>query len=65
MFFLSFFFSEKLYKPFAETKCSFIDTVEDLVALNEKLCKLTEFAVDLEVKNKSQPCWTVLIIPMF
>lgn len=33
----------------AETKLSFIDTLEDLVALNEKLCQLSEFAVDLEV----------------
>ncbi|XP_044067461.1 exosome component 10 [Siniperca chuatsi] len=38
----------QMYKPMAETKCSFIDTLEDLVALNEKLCKLSEFAVDLE-----------------
>ncbi|XP_075898081.1 exosome complex component 10 [Nelusetta ayraudi] len=38
----------QLYKPIEETKCSFVNTVEDLVALNEKLCKLTEFAVDLE-----------------
>ncbi|XP_074501251.1 exosome complex component 10 [Sebastes fasciatus] len=38
----------QMYKPMAETKCSFIDTLEDLVALNEKLCKLPEFAVDLE-----------------
>ncbi|XP_041801768.1 exosome component 10 [Chelmon rostratus] len=38
----------QMYKPVAETKCSFIDTLEDLVALNEKLCKLSEFAVDLE-----------------
>uniref|UniRef100_A0A3B4TS64 Exosome complex component 10 n=1 Tax=Seriola dumerili TaxID=41447 RepID=A0A3B4TS64_SERDU len=30
------------------TKCSFIDALEDLVALNEKLCRLSEFAVDLE-----------------
>uniref|UniRef100_A0A7N8XLL9 Exosome complex component 10 n=1 Tax=Mastacembelus armatus TaxID=205130 RepID=A0A7N8XLL9_9TELE len=28
--------------------CSFVDALEDLVALNEKLCKLSEFAVDLE-----------------
>lgn len=34
-----------------ETKYSFIETLEDLVALNEKLCKLYEFAVDLEVKD--------------
>uniref|UniRef100_A0A8C2XEY5 Exosome complex component 10 n=1 Tax=Cyclopterus lumpus TaxID=8103 RepID=A0A8C2XEY5_CYCLU len=33
------------------TKCSFIDSLEDLVALNEKLCKLSEFAVDLEHHN--------------
>ncbi|XP_070825567.1 exosome complex component 10 [Chaetodon trifascialis] len=38
----------QMYKPVTETKCSFIDTLEDLVALNEKLCKLSEFAVDLE-----------------
>uniref|UniRef100_A0A8C4NZH7 Exosome component 10 n=1 Tax=Dicentrarchus labrax TaxID=13489 RepID=A0A8C4NZH7_DICLA len=37
-----------MYKPMDETRCSFIDTLEDLVALNEKLCKLSEFAVDLE-----------------
>uniref|UniRef100_A0A8C9YVF0 Exosome complex component 10 n=1 Tax=Sander lucioperca TaxID=283035 RepID=A0A8C9YVF0_SANLU len=39
---------ESMYKPLTETKCSFIDTLDDLVALNEKLCKLSEFAVDLE-----------------
>uniref|UniRef100_A0A672ICD6 Exosome complex component 10 n=1 Tax=Salarias fasciatus TaxID=181472 RepID=A0A672ICD6_SALFA len=38
----------QMYKPLAETKLSYIDTLEDLVALNEKLCKLSEFAVDLE-----------------
>ncbi|XP_068997255.1 exosome complex component 10 [Embiotoca jacksoni] len=38
----------QLYKPMDETKFTFIDTLEDLVALNEKLCKLSEFAVDLE-----------------
>ncbi|XP_029291840.1 exosome complex component 10 [Cottoperca gobio] len=38
----------QMYKPVDETKCSFIDSLEDLVALNEKLCKLSEFAVDLE-----------------
>lgn len=38
-----------MYKPLAETNCQFIDTLDDLVALNEKLCKTTEFAVDLEV----------------
>ncbi|XP_059189990.1 exosome component 10 [Centropristis striata] len=38
----------QMYKPLDETKCSHIDALEDLVALNEKLCKLSEFAVDLE-----------------
>ncbi|XP_024915065.1 exosome complex component 10 isoform X2 [Cynoglossus semilaevis] len=38
----------QMYKPLAETTCSFIDTLEDLVALNEKLCTSSEFAVDLE-----------------
>uniref|UniRef100_A0AAY5F050 Exosome complex component 10 n=1 Tax=Electrophorus electricus TaxID=8005 RepID=A0AAY5F050_ELEEL len=38
----------QMYKPLAETSCKFIDTLEDLVALNEKLAKTTEFAVDLE-----------------
>ncbi|XP_076859303.1 exosome complex component 10 [Brachyhypopomus gauderio] len=38
----------QMYKPLAETSCTFIDTLEDLVALNEKLAKTTEFAVDLE-----------------
>ncbi|XP_056896184.1 exosome component 10 [Takifugu flavidus] len=38
----------QLYKIVEETKCSFITTLEDLVALNEKLCQLSEFAVDLE-----------------
>uniref|UniRef100_A0A665THB1 Exosome complex component 10 n=1 Tax=Echeneis naucrates TaxID=173247 RepID=A0A665THB1_ECHNA len=38
----------QMYKPMAETKCTFIDSLEDLVALNEKLCGLSEFAVDLE-----------------
>lgn len=38
----------QMYKPIAETNFSFIDSLEDLVALNEKLCKLSEFAVDLE-----------------
>uniref|UniRef100_A0A8C7QNB0 Exosome complex component 10 n=1 Tax=Oncorhynchus mykiss TaxID=8022 RepID=A0A8C7QNB0_ONCMY len=38
----------QMYKPLAETKCSFIDTLEDLVAVNEKLAKTSEFAVDLE-----------------
>lgn len=40
-----------MYKPIAETKCSFVETLEDLVALNEKLCKESEFAVDLEVRD--------------
>lgn len=34
-----------------ESNFTFIDTLEDLVALNEKLCKLSEFAVDLEVRD--------------
>uniref|UniRef100_A0A8C2XEW8 Exosome complex component 10 n=1 Tax=Cyclopterus lumpus TaxID=8103 RepID=A0A8C2XEW8_CYCLU len=38
-------------QPISKTKCSFIDSLEDLVALNEKLCKLSEFAVDLEHHN--------------
>uniref|UniRef100_A0A672ZIP0 Exosome complex component 10 n=1 Tax=Sphaeramia orbicularis TaxID=375764 RepID=A0A672ZIP0_9TELE len=38
----------QMYRPMAETKCSFIHNLEDLVALNGKLCKLSEFAVDLE-----------------
>ncbi|CAN9515579.1 unnamed protein product [Ophioblennius macclurei] len=38
----------QMYKPVTETKLSYIDALEDLVALNEKLCKLSEFAVDLE-----------------
>ncbi|XP_070695429.1 exosome complex component 10 [Pempheris klunzingeri] len=38
----------QMYKPMAETKFSYVDTLEDLVALNEKLCKMSEFAVDLE-----------------
>ncbi|XP_036960966.1 exosome component 10 [Acanthopagrus latus] len=38
----------KMYKPMDESNFTFIDTLEDLVALNEKLCKLSEFAVDLE-----------------
>uniref|UniRef100_A0A8C8HUC0 Exosome complex component 10 n=1 Tax=Oncorhynchus tshawytscha TaxID=74940 RepID=A0A8C8HUC0_ONCTS len=38
----------QMYKPLAETKCSFIDNLEDLVAVNEKLAKTSEFAVDLE-----------------
>lgn len=40
----------QMYKPLAETKCSFIDNLEDLVAVNEKLAKTSEFAVDLEVQ---------------
>nr|XP_055044666.1 exosome component 10 [Misgurnus anguillicaudatus] len=38
----------QMYKPIAESSCHFIDTLEDLVALNEKLAKTSEFAVDLE-----------------
>ncbi|XP_043079971.1 exosome component 10 isoform X2 [Puntigrus tetrazona] len=38
----------QLYKPLAESTCQFINTLDDLVALNEKLAKTSEFAVDLE-----------------
>ncbi|XP_061908212.1 exosome component 10 [Entelurus aequoreus] len=38
----------QMYKPLEETSCTFIDTLEDLVALNEKLDQVSEFAVDLE-----------------
>ncbi|XP_063064983.1 exosome component 10 [Engraulis encrasicolus] len=38
----------QMYKPLDETSCHFVDTLDDLVSLNEKLCKTTEFAVDLE-----------------
>ncbi|KAL1021159.1 hypothetical protein UPYG_G00009580 [Umbra pygmaea] len=38
----------QMYKPLTETKCSFIDNLEDLVAVNGKLTKSSEFAVDLE-----------------
>lgn len=38
----------QMYKPLAETKLSFIDSLEDLVALNEKLTQASEIAVDLE-----------------
>ncbi|KAG5281909.1 hypothetical protein AALO_G00050130 [Alosa alosa] len=38
----------QMYKPLDETNCQFIDTLDDLVALNEKLCNTTVFAVDLE-----------------
>uniref|UniRef100_A0A8C5A3Q4 Exosome component 10 n=1 Tax=Gadus morhua TaxID=8049 RepID=A0A8C5A3Q4_GADMO len=38
----------QMFRPMEETKCSFIDTLEELVALNETLCKVSEFAVDLE-----------------
>ncbi|XP_067226929.1 exosome component 10 isoform X1 [Chanodichthys erythropterus] len=38
----------QMYKPLAESTCQFINTLDDLVALNEKLAKTTEFAVDLE-----------------
>uniref|UniRef100_A0A8C1L115 Exosome complex component 10 n=1 Tax=Cyprinus carpio TaxID=7962 RepID=A0A8C1L115_CYPCA len=37
-----------MYKPLAESTCQFINTLDDLVALNEKLAKVSEFAVDLE-----------------
>ncbi|KAI5621953.1 exosome component 10, partial [Silurus asotus] len=38
----------QMYKVLAATSCQFINTLEDLAALNEKLNKMTEFAVDLE-----------------
>ncbi|KAB5567687.1 hypothetical protein PHYPO_G00235740 [Pangasianodon hypophthalmus] len=38
----------QMYKALAETTCQFINNLEDLAALNEKLNKTTEFAVDLE-----------------
>lgn len=38
----------QMYKAMTETTFSLIDALEDLVALNEKLCRLSEFAVDLE-----------------
>ncbi|KAJ3587152.1 hypothetical protein NHX12_013542 [Muraenolepis orangiensis] len=38
----------QMFRPLADTKCSFINTLEDLVLLNETLCKVSEFAVDLE-----------------
>ncbi|XP_076019569.1 exosome complex component 10 [Genypterus blacodes] len=38
----------QMYKPIDETTCCFVDTLEDLVELNGKLCKVSEFAVDLE-----------------
>ena len=49
-FYFFFFGGVQMFKPMEETKCSFIDTLEDLVALNETLCKVSEFAVDLEVR---------------
>lgn len=39
-----------MYKPMSDTKLTFIDSLEDLVALTEKLCSSSEFAVDLEVQ---------------
>ncbi|XP_052449326.1 exosome component 10 isoform X2 [Carassius gibelio] len=38
----------QMYKPLAECSCQFINTLDELVALNEKLAKVSEFAVDLE-----------------
>ncbi|XP_033825559.1 exosome component 10 [Periophthalmus magnuspinnatus] len=38
----------QMYKELAETKLTYIDTLEELVTLNEKLCQQHEFAVDLE-----------------
>ena len=49
-FFSAFFCGVQMFRPMEETKCSFIDTLEELVALNETLCKVSEFAVDLEVR---------------
>ncbi len=39
-----------MYKPLAESTCQFISTLDDLVALNEKLARMSAFAVDLEVR---------------
>ncbi|KAG2459298.1 EXOSX protein, partial [Polypterus senegalus] len=39
----------QMYKPLLETSCHLINTLDDLVELNEKLAKSSEFAVDLEV----------------
>ncbi|XP_066546563.1 exosome complex component 10 [Amia ocellicauda] len=38
----------QMYKPLDETSCQFIASLEELVELNEKLAKCSEFAVDLE-----------------
>ncbi|XP_028849800.1 exosome complex component 10 [Denticeps clupeoides] len=38
----------QMFKPLSDTSCLFVNTLEDLVALNEKLARTTEFAVDLE-----------------
>uniref|UniRef100_A0AAY4BPG9 Exosome complex component 10 n=1 Tax=Denticeps clupeoides TaxID=299321 RepID=A0AAY4BPG9_9TELE len=40
--------SFQMFKPLSDTSCLFVNTLEDLVALNEKLARTTEFAVDLE-----------------
>lgn len=42
------------YQPFVplnDVPYHFINTLDDLVALNEKLLKCSEFAVDLEVRR--------------
>ncbi|XP_004705491.1 exosome component 10 [Echinops telfairi] len=38
----------QLYRPVEETPCHFISSLDELVALNEKLLNCKEFAVDLE-----------------
>uniref|UniRef100_A0A8C4TDH1 Exosome complex component 10 n=1 Tax=Erpetoichthys calabaricus TaxID=27687 RepID=A0A8C4TDH1_ERPCA len=38
----------QMYIPLLETSCHLINTLDDLVELNEKLAKSSEFAVDLE-----------------
>ncbi|XP_005994065.1 exosome component 10 isoform X1 [Latimeria chalumnae] len=38
----------QMYKPLSETSCHFINNLDELVELNEKLCRYKEFAVDLE-----------------
>ncbi|KAJ7306355.1 hypothetical protein JRQ81_009699 [Phrynocephalus forsythii] len=38
----------QMFRPLAETPCHFISTLDELVALNEKLGTCREFAVDLE-----------------
>ncbi|KAJ8257617.1 hypothetical protein GJAV_G00187740 [Gymnothorax javanicus] len=38
----------QMYKPLSETSCVLVGTLEDLVGMNEKLARSSEFAVDLE-----------------